>query len=65
MRLTSHLGGTLNSEVCVGVAQVRFSHVDLGTAQYLDVATGRILPRSPSLTKRRGRATDADKEKGA
>lgn len=65
MRLASHLGEKANSEVCVGVTQVRFSHVDLGTAQFLDVASGRILPRSPSLTKRRGKATEADKEKGA
>ena len=31
--------------------QVRFSHLDLGTAQYLDTETGELRPRSDLLRK--------------
>ena len=42
--------------------QVRFSHVDLGTAQYLDTATGQLHHRSVLLRKlSRGRGSHKDK----
>ena len=31
--------------------QVRFSHLDLGTAQYLDTESGELRPRSDLLRK--------------
>lgn len=42
--------------------QVRFSRVDLSTAQYLDVATGRIMPRPAHLGKSRSSSDRGDKK---
>ena len=42
------------SEIMTGLAfplQVRFSHLDLGTAQYLDTESGELRPRSDLLRK--------------
>ena len=50
-----------------GGPQVRFSHVDLASAQYLDIATGQLHPRSVLLRKlSKTRSRDrSDKDKGA
>jgi hypothetical protein len=41
--------------------QVRFSHLDLGTAQYLDTATGQLRPRA-ELLKKLGKSRSRDRD---
>lgn len=44
--------------------QVRFSHLDLATAQYLDTATGELRPRS-ELLKKFSKSRSREKDRNA